>query len=100
MDWTDIIKTIISVGVPALVTLLSTSKIKTQANKHNARSNILQLIMEDHIRTMEGGSPENYQAILDSFDEYKICGGNSYVHEKVEEYKIWYHNWQKDNIKK
>lgn len=54
--------------------------------------------MEDHILVMEGRTPENYQAILDSYDEYKACGGNSYVHEKVEEYKSWYKKLNKGEI--
>lgn len=93
MDWTAIIVAIISAGIPAVVTLVANKGVKKQANKHNARSNILQLIMEDHLKVMEGGLPENYQSILDSFDEYKACDGNSYVHDKVEEYKKWYLNF-------
>ena len=57
---------------------------------HNAKQSILQLIVEDKIRVMEGGIPENKQNILKEFDMYSKKGGNSYVHEKVENYIKWY----------
>lgn len=90
MDWTQIIVTSITVCVPALVTIITTRSVKKQANKHSTRSDIMQLIIEDHVRDIEDKPPENYQAILDEYDEYKETGGNSYIHEKVEEYKQWY----------
>lgn len=86
----QIIITAITVCVPALVTLLTSKKLKKQANKHNTRSDIMQLIIEDHVRNMEGFAPENYQAILDEYDEYRQNGGNSYIHAKVDDYKEWY----------
>lgn len=93
MDWTQIIVTIITVCVPALVTILSTQKIKTQANKHACRQSILQLILEDKISVMEGKIPENYKSIMDEYDEYHQCHGNHYIDEKVEDYKKWYENF-------
>lgn len=86
----QIIVAIITVSVPASVTLFSNKAIKRQANKHACRQSILQLIFEDRVRALEGFSPENYQAILDEFDEYQKNGGNSYIHDKVEDYKNWY----------
>lgn len=88
----QIIVTSITVCVPALVTIITTKSVKKQANKHSTRSDIMQLIIEDHVRDIEDKPPENYQAILDEYDEYKGTGGNSYIHEKVEEYKKWYKN--------
>ena len=85
----QIIVAAITVCVPALVTILTTRSVKKQANKHSARQSILQLIIEDKVRVIEKGLPENYQAVLDEFDEYQRTGGNSYIHEKVEEYKKW-----------
>ena len=97
MDYTEIIKTLITVGIPAIVTILSTHKIKTQANKHACRQSILQLILEDKVAYMErklpgrtGRLPENKQAIMDEYDEYKVSGGNHYIDEKVEEYLKWH----------
>ena len=86
----QIITSMITVCVPALVTLFTTKSVKKQANKHSTRSDIMQLIMEDHVRDLKGCGPENYQTILNEFDEYKANGGNSYICEKVEEYKEWY----------
>ena len=90
MDWTQIIVTAITICVPATVTLFTTKAVKRQANKHACRQSILQLIMEDKMSVMEGKLPENHQAILDEHDEYKQNGGNSYIHQKVDEYEEWY----------
>lgn len=95
MDWTQIIVTAITICVPALVTLLTGKKLKKQANKHSARQSIMQLILEDKVRVMEGGLPENYQAILDEFDEYRENGGNSYISQKVDDYIVWYEDLKK-----
>lgn len=86
----QIIVTSITVCVPALVTIVTTKSVKKQANKHSTRSDIMQLIIEDHVRVMEGKLPENYQAVMDEFTEYSACGGNKYIDEKIEDYKVWY----------
>ena len=100
-DWTQIIVTAITIGIPATVTLLSGKKTRTQNNKHNTRSNIMQLIIEDHVRNMEGKLPENKQRIHEEYDEYISCGGNSYIHDKVKEYDDWYKTLtDKPNAKK
>ena len=89
-DWTQIIVTAITICVPAFVTLFSGMKTRRQANKHNTRSNIMQLIIEDHVRVMEGKLPENKQQIHNQYDEYIASGGNSYIHQKVKEYDEWH----------
>ena len=86
----QIIVALITVCVPTLATVFSTKTMKKQANKHSTRSDIMQLIIEDHVRVMEGKLPENYQAIMDEFTEYAGCGGNKYIDEKIEDYKSWY----------
>lgn len=58
--------------------------------KNAAKQSILQMIMEDHICAAEGKFPANYQNILHEYDIYHKNGGNSYITEKVEEYKKWY----------
>lgn len=93
----QIIVALITVCVPALVTIITTRSVKKDANKHSARQSILQLIIEDKVRVIEKRLPENYQAVLEEFDEYKKSGGNSYIHEKVEDYKKWYNNIIKEN---
>lgn len=90
MDWTSIIDTAITICIPAVVTLITGKKIRKQANKHSARQSILQLIVEDKVRVLEGNLPENYQAILDEYDEYRGNGGNSYISQKVSDYLAWY----------
>lgn len=96
----QIIVSVITVCVPALVTIVTTKSVKKQANKHSTRSDIMQLIIEDYVREIKGKPPENYQAILDEYDEYKGTGGNSYIHEKVEEYKKWHNKVNKELTKK
>ena len=92
----QIIVTSITVCVPALVTILTTKSVKAQNNKHNTRSNIMQLIMEDKLAVMvEHKLPENYQAIHEEYDEYIASGGNSWVHKKVEEYDKMIANYEK-----
>lgn len=59
----------------------------------------MQLIIEDHVRVMEGQFPENYQAIMDEFTEYHSVGGNRYIDGKVEDYKRWYKSLQKRKTK-
>ena len=48
------------------------------------------MIMEDHLAVLEDGLPTNYQNILHEFDIYSKNGGNSYVHDKIEDYKKWF----------
>lgn len=97
----QIIVAAITVCVPAIVTIITTKSVKTQANKHNTRSNILQLIMEDKISFLvEHKFPENYQAIMDEYDEYHRCYGNHYIDEKIIEYKEWYKQAEQGKVKK
>ena len=86
----NIIVAAITVLVPSITTLITSKSVKRQANKHLARQSIMQLILEDHVRSHEDKLPENRQAILDEYDEYVKSGGNSYIHGKVEEYEEWY----------
>ena len=96
----QIITTGISVCIPAIVTLISTISIRRQANKHSTRQSILQLILEDKIAVMEHKLPENYQAVMDEYDEYHKCYGNHYIDDKVSEYVGWYKETTKKLTKK
>ena len=91
----QVLVAVITVCVPAAVTLCTTKSVKRQSNKHACRQSILQLIFEDRVRALEGFPPENYQAVLDEFDEYKKNGGNSYIHDKVDDYVKWYKSQEK-----
>lgn len=96
----QIIVSVITVCVPTIATLISNKSLKTQNNKHNTRSNIMQLIIEDHVRVAEKQLPENRQAIHEEYDEYIASGGNSYIHKKVDEYEIWFDKVTKELAKK
>lgn len=94
---TEIIVAIIgSVVGPAIVIflkwLLSDRKLNRKNDMYAAKQSILQLIMEDKLAVMEGRPPENYQHILNEFDDYERAGGNHYVRQKVEKYITWYNN--------
>ena len=81
---------LITIMIPSITTIITSLIARKDNYMHNAKQSILQLIVEDKIRVMEGGIPENKQNILKEFDEYSKKGGNSYVHEKVEGYLKWY----------
>ena len=85
-----IITTLIPVLIPSITTIITTIITRKDNYMHNAKQSILQLIVEDKIRVMEGGIPENKQNILKEYDEYNKKGGNSYVKEKVDNYVKWY----------
>lgn len=76
--------------VSAIVTIVTTIIRGRASARHSAKQSILQMIMEDHIAQNEGHVPTNYQNILSEYDEYHKTGGNSYITEKVEEYKKWF----------
>ena len=86
----DIIVTLITIAIPSIATIITSCIQGKTMNRHAARQSILQLIMEDHIAVNEGRLPTNYQNILLEYDNYKKAGGNSYVTDKVEEYKKWF----------
>ena len=85
-----IIISLVSVLIPSITTIITSLLAKKDNYIHNAKQSILQLIVEDKIRVMEGGIPENKQNILKEYDEYKGHHGNSYTGEKVNSYLKWY----------
>lgn len=86
----EIIIAAITVAIPSITTIISTLITRKENYIHNSKQSILQLIVEDKIRVMEGGIPENKQNILKEFDDYQEHHGNSYVKEKVKHYLTWY----------
>lgn len=86
----QIIVALITVAIPSLTTIITSLIAKKENYMHNAKQSILQLIVEDKIRVIEGGIPENKQNILKEFDIYSKKGGNSYVKEKINNYEDWY----------
>lgn len=91
----EIIIAAISAGFPTIATIV-TAKIQARtADKNAAKHSILQMILEDHMAVAEGRLPTNYQNILHDFDIYTRAGGNSYLKDKVEEYKHWFADIEK-----
>ena len=86
----EIIIALISAGFPMVTTIVTSALNAKTARMNAAKSSILQLIMEDRMDWRDGKFPRNYQAVLHEFDIYTKAGGNSYVKERVEEYKEWY----------
>ncbi len=91
----EIILALISMCIPSITTIITSLIAKRDNYMHNAKQSILQLIVEDKIRVMEGGIPENKQNILKEFDDYQEHHGNSYVKEKVDSYMKWYSTLKK-----
>lgn len=90
----QIIITAITVCVPASVTIITTRSMKKQANRNSARSSILTMILDDRIRIIAHEIPENYHAIHDEYDIYQKNYGNSWLHQKVEEYDKMIENYE------
>lgn len=86
----DIVITLITIGIPSSVTAVTAVIQGRTMNRHAARQSILQLMLEDHLAVQEGKFPTNYQSVLLEYDNYRKAGGNSYVSDKVDEYKKWY----------
>lgn len=85
-----VIIALITAGLPTLTTAITAICQSRTAKKNDAKNSILQMILEDHVANQEGHLPTNYQNILHEFDIYSKNGGNSYVHDKIEEYKKWF----------
>lgn len=85
-----IIIALITAGFPVLATAVTALLQKRSNSRNAAKDSILQMIMEDKMDLLYGGFPTNYQNILHEYDAYHKNGGNSYVSEKVENYKKWF----------
>ena len=85
-----IIIALISAGLPTLATSITAVLQYRRSNQHSAKQSIFQMILEDRMSVQEGKLPTNYQNVLKEFDLYHKNGGNSYVEQKVEEYKKWF----------
>lgn len=89
MDWTSILTALIVSGLPAVVTLITSSNNKKEADKQAKRSNILSLINMDKMNVLEGKLPQNSVLIHEQFDIYKSMGGNSFIMDTVDDYDEW-----------
>jgi hypothetical protein len=95
----SIIVALISAGLPTLATLITAILQSRMSKKHAAKQSIFQMILEDHMAVTEGHIPSNYQNILQEYDRYHNNGGNSYVTEKVDDYKKWYDEIEESRAK-
>jgi L-lactate utilization protein LutB len=86
----QLIGSVIVAIISGAVTLVTSHYDKKDNRMHAARQSILQLIMEDKLNVIEGKIPENKENILAEYDEYRANKGNSYVHDKIEDYLEWY----------
>lgn len=85
---------LISAGLPTLVTIIANvlaTVFRGRASaRHSAKQSILQMIMEDHLAVSEGRLPTNYQNVVHEYDVYHSKGGDTYITDKVQEYKMWF----------
>ena len=78
-------------AVGAIITTIVTARrASSKADRYDAKNSIIMMIMEDHQLVTEGKLPINYQNVLHEYDIYHENGGNSYISEKVEDYKTWF----------
>ena len=85
-----VIIALITAGFPTLTTAITAICQSRAAKKNAAKDSILQRRMEDRLAVLEDGPPSNYQNSRRGFDIYSKNGGNSYVHEKIDDYKKWF----------
>lgn len=90
---------LITAGFPTCATALTAFFQARTSKKNAAKQSILQMILEDHMAVQEGHLPTNYQNVLHEFDIYSKNGGNSYVEEKVGDYKRWFIEIEKEHQK-
>lgn len=76
--------------ISAGTTIISAFLSDRTAKRNAAKESILQMISEDRLAILYNEMPTNYQNILHEYDIYHKHGGNSYITEKVEEYKTWF----------
>lgn len=85
-----IIVSLIGAIATVATTVISARKAGSKADKYDAKNSIIMMIIEDRLLWNEGKLPVNYQNILHEYDNYHANGGNSYLTEKVENYKTWF----------
>lgn len=95
----EIIVTAICSVIIAIINIISNYYTKKDNRMHAARQSILQLILEDKINVQEGKLPENRYNVQTEYDDYRANGGNSYIHDKVEDYLEWYDQVEKNYAK-
>ena len=95
-----IVVSLISALATICTTVITAKKNSNKADKYDAKNSIIMMIMEDRMLWNEGKLPINYQNILHEYDIYHENGGNSYIHDKVEAYKVWFKQIQAESDNK
>lgn len=90
-----IVIALISAGIPTVATAIAAYIQARTATRNSAKSDILQMIMEDHIAVQEGHLPVNYQNILNAYEKYHNAGGDEFITDKKEDYKRWFKTVEK-----
>lgn len=85
-----IVIALITSCVPTIATLITAFLQRRISVRNAAKSDILQMIGEDKIGALYGELPSNYQNIATAYDVYHDHGGDTYITEKVTDYKQWY----------
>lgn len=86
----EITISLISAGIPALVTLI-TALIQSRGNrKRAAQQSILIWIMHDQLEFEQTGQlPKHYEKIHAEYEEYSKNGGNGVITQEVKKYDEW-----------
>ena len=92
----SIIVSLIGAIATIATTVISARKAGSKADKYDAKNSIIMMILEDRMLVAENKLPVNYQNILHEYDIYHQNGGNSYITEKVESYKSWIKQYEKE----
>ena len=96
---TEIYIALITVGIPALVTIITSGNQRKLSKMHSAKQSILQMQMEDVIAVeVLHKPPRNYTYIHYEYDIYKYVdkskyndnGGNSDIDIIMKDYEEWY----------
>lgn len=91
---------LISAGIPAITTIITSHSQKRLSRMHSAKQSILQMQMEDVISVeLLHKLPYNHENIYYEYDNYKKDGGNSDIDKKMKEYEKWYEKVEEKVLK-
>jgi len=92
MEWAlTLASSLIVAGVPAAVTLVTSSRNFKHSKMASAKQAILQMMLEDQVSVeLMQQPPRNYVNIHYEYDIYHQNGGNSDIDCKMKEYDAWY----------
>lgn len=87
----EIVGSLITVGIPSCVTLITYFHQSRRVKRNAAKQSILQMVMEDQLNwELFSKFPTNYGDIHDEYAIYHKNGGNGEVTKRVNYYNEWY----------